>query len=31
VVLGLLEAGHPQDTLTGGIAKPAFEKTGSRE
>jgi hypothetical protein len=31
VVLGLLEAGQPQDTLTGGIANPAFEKIGSRE
>jgi hypothetical protein len=31
VVLGLLEAGQPQDTLTGGIANPAFEKIGSKE
>jgi hypothetical protein len=30
VVLGLLEAGKPQDTLTGGMAYPALEKTGSK-
>ena len=31
VVRGELDAGQPQETLTGGIAKPALEKVGSKE